>query len=48
MAQTVEVFRLDGATYRLVAMHAGDALLRLEPFEAIELEIAAVLGKRAG
>jgi Uma2 family endonuclease len=48
IAQTVEVFRLDGATYRLVATHAGDELPRLEPFEAIELELAAVWGKRAG
>ena len=46
-AQTVEVFRLDGATYRLVATHASEERPRLEPFEAIELELAALWGKRA-
>ncbi len=47
VAKTVEVFRLDGATYRFVAMHTGDETPRIEPFEAIELELAAVWGKRA-
>jgi len=45
--QTVEVFRLDGATYRFIGMHQGDQTPRLEPFEAIELELAALWGKRA-
>lgn len=47
IAQTVEVFRLDGATYRFVTMHEGDETPRIEPFEAIELELAALWGKRA-
>lgn len=46
-AQTIEVFRLDGETYRLVAVHSGDETPRLEPFDAIELELAAIWGKRA-
>jgi Uma2 family endonuclease len=46
IAQTVEVFRLDGATYRLVAAHAGDETPRLEPFEAVELDLMAVWAKR--
>ena len=47
IAQTIEVFRLDGTTYRLVATHAGDETPRLEPFEAVELDLPAVWGKRA-
>jgi Uma2 family endonuclease len=46
-ARTLEVFRLDGDTYRLVAAHAGDEHARLEPFDAIELELAALWGRRA-
>ena len=45
-ARTLEVFRLDGDSYRLVAAHAGDERPRLEPFDAIELELAAVWGGR--
>jgi len=40
--QLVEVFRLDGETYRLVATHDGDVTVRLEPFDAIELDLAAL------
>ena len=47
IAQTVEVFRLDGATYRFVAMHTDDETPRLEPFDAVELELALLWGKRA-
>jgi Uma2 family endonuclease len=48
VAQTIETFQIDGATYRLTAMHAGDESPRLQPFEAIELELAALWGKRTG
>jgi Uma2 family endonuclease len=41
-AKTLEVFRLDGDTYRLLDSHADDALVRAEPFEAFELELAAL------
>lgn len=41
-AQILEVFRLDGATYRLVQSHAGDVAVRAEPFEAIELSLGAL------
>lgn len=41
-AQSLEVFRLDGESYRLVAAHAGDAKVRCEPFAAIELDLAAL------
>jgi Uma2 family endonuclease len=42
LAQTLEVYRLDGDTYRLVATHAGTATVRAEPFDAVELELAAL------
>lgn len=41
-AQTLEVFKLDGATYRLLATHAESELIRAEPFDAIELELGAL------
>jgi hypothetical protein len=38
----VEVFRLDGDGYRLVVTRGGDDRVRLEPFGAYELELAAL------
>lgn len=38
-ARTIEVLRLDGEGYRLVGVFAGEAKARLEPFEAVELDI---------
>ena len=43
--QTLEVFELDGDTFRLIATHGGDAVVRAVPFEAIELELAVLWGK---
>jgi len=40
IAQTLEILRLDGETYRIVGVHAGDAKIRAEPFDAIELDLA--------
>lgn len=42
LAQSVEVFRLDGATYRVVAMWRGPAVVRPEPFDAVPLELGAL------
>lgn len=42
--QVLEIYRLDGVGWRLIASHGGDSLIRGEPFEAIELELAAVWG----
>lgn len=39
LAQLLEVYRLDGDTYRLVAAHSDDAVIRAEPFDAIELSL---------
>jgi Uma2 family endonuclease len=40
--QTLEVHRLDGATYRLVLLTQGDKKVRAEPFDAIELDVATL------
>lgn len=40
--QTVEVFRLDGPTYRLAATFAGEGHVRAEPFDAIEIDLSAL------
>lgn len=40
LARTLEVFRLDGDGWRMVATWRDDAVVRAEPFDAIELELA--------
>jgi hypothetical protein len=42
LVQTLEVYRLDGETYRLVVTLCGDATARVEPFDAIEIELGAL------
>ncbi len=42
LERMVEVFRLDGDGYRLVVTRGGDDRVRLEPFAAVELELAAL------
>lgn len=42
LAQTLEILRLDGETYRVASVHAGDARVRAEPFDAIELDLSAL------
>lgn len=39
VAKTLEIFRLDGETYRLVVTFHGEERVRAEPFDAIELEL---------
>jgi Uma2 family endonuclease len=41
-AMTLEVFRLDGETYSLLATYAEDARVRAEPFDSYELELGAL------
>jgi Uma2 family endonuclease len=41
-AKTLEVYRLDGETYRLMSTHGGDERVRAEPFDAVELELGAL------
>ena len=45
IAQTLDIFRLQGSHWLLVDSVAGDERVRAEPFEAIELDIAALLGQ---
>lgn len=42
LARTLEVFRLDGASFRLVLTSRDNAKIRAEPFDAIELELGAL------
>jgi Uma2 family endonuclease len=44
IARTLEIFRLEDAGWLLVAAHGGDAVLRAEPFEAIELDLGSLWG----
>lgn len=37
--RTLEVFRLQGPHWVLIALHEGDATVRLEPFEAVEMDL---------
>jgi Uma2 family endonuclease len=39
LAQTLEVFRLDGGHWVLAAVHAGEEVVRVEPFGEIDLEL---------
>jgi len=38
----LDVYRLDGDTYRLIVTHGGDDRARLEPFAEVELELGAL------
>ena len=42
LAQTLEILRLEGDGYRILATRHGDAVVRGEPFDAIELQLAAM------
>ena len=42
LAQTLDIFRLQGSQWLLVDSFAGEERVRAEPFEAIELELALV------
>jgi Uma2 family endonuclease len=40
-AKTLEAFRLEGDNYLLIATHEDDDKVRVAPFDAIEIELAA-------
>jgi Uma2 family endonuclease len=40
IARTLEVFRLDGPGWRVVATWRDDAVVRAEPFDAVELDLS--------
>lgn len=37
---TLEIYRLDGESYRLAGAYGGDAIISAEPFDAIELNLS--------
>lgn len=40
LARTLEVFRLDGGRWTVIAVHGGDKLIRAEPFETLEVDLS--------
>jgi hypothetical protein len=38
--KTLELYRLDGEGWRLVATHEGDTVVRAAPFDALALDLA--------
>ncbi|MFZ5470296.1 MAG: Uma2 family endonuclease [Myxococcota bacterium] len=38
--KTIEVFRLDGTIWSLLGTYGGEAKARIEPFEAVELDLS--------
>ena len=48
LARTLEVLKLEGGHWSILATHADEEVVRAEPFEAIELELAALWGDVGG
>jgi Uma2 family endonuclease len=44
-ARTLEVYRREGERWVLVATHADDAMVRAEPFAAVELDLLRLWGE---
>lgn len=42
ISRTLEVLRLEGARFSLLGAHKDDDVVRAEPFEALDLELAAL------
>ena len=47
LLQTLEVLRLEAASWRLVTTFHGEGQVRAEPFDAIELDLARIFRTRA-
>jgi Uma2 family endonuclease len=45
LLETLEVLRLESQRWSLLGVHKGNALVRVEPFDAIELPLAALWGE---
>jgi Uma2 family endonuclease len=45
IAETFEAYRLEHGRWTLVATHAGDMAVRVEPFDAVELELWRLWGR---
>ncbi len=48
LARTLEVLRLEGGRWMIVATHSGDDVVRAEPLGDIVLELRALWGDHAG
>jgi glutamate formiminotransferase len=44
LARTLEVLKLENGRWTILATHAGTEVVRAEPFEAIEVELATLWG----
>jgi Uma2 family endonuclease len=40
LARTLQVMRLDGPTWSIIAAHADDERVRVDPFQAVEIDLA--------
>jgi Putative restriction endonuclease len=40
LERTLEAFRRDGGTFRPIASHRGDVVVRVEPFDAVDVDLA--------
>lgn len=47
ISETLEVYRLEEGRWMLLVIHSGDVVVRVEPFEAIELELWRLWGRAA-
>jgi Uma2 family endonuclease len=45
LARTLEIFRRSQVEWTLAAVHGGDEVVRAEPFQAIDLELARLWGE---
>jgi Uma2 family endonuclease len=45
VARTLEVYRREAASWVLAASHADDAIVRAEPFDAIEIDLLRLWGE---
>lgn len=44
-ARTLEVYRLADGRWLLLGTHEGNAVVRAEPFDAVELDLAPLWGE---
>jgi Uma2 family endonuclease len=44
-SRTLEVYRLSDAAWTLIASHGDDAVVRAEPFDAVELDLLVLWGE---
>jgi Uma2 family endonuclease len=45
LARTLEAYRLSEARWMLLATHQGSVVVRVEPFEAVELDLRPLWGE---